>query len=207
MERTASEQVDWNGELRSQLEWHWRNQLRPRLEGLTDREYFWEPVRDSWNVRPSGRSSAPMAAGSGGFTLDFAIPEPDPPPVTTIAWRLGHLIVGVFGRRVAKHFGGPPVDYQSHEYAGTAEEALNQLDAVHERWIEGVRGLGQAGLAEPCGEGAFSDWTMAALVLHIHREAIHHGAEIALLRDLHRWQNEPVAGRGRGTAEVGSIDP
>jgi hypothetical protein len=27
---------------------------------------------------------------------------------------------------------------------------------------------------------------MAALVLHIHREAIHHGAEIALLRDLYR---------------------
>ena len=26
---------------------------------------------------------------------------------------------------------------------------------------------------------------MAALVLHIHREVIHHGAEIALLRDLY----------------------
>ena len=26
---------------------------------------------------------------------------------------------------------------------------------------------------------------MAALILHIHREVIHHGAEIALLRDLH----------------------
>ena len=29
---------------------------------------------------------------------------------------------------------------------------------------------------------------MAALVLHINREAIHHGAEIAVLRDLYRWQ-------------------
>jgi hypothetical protein len=29
---------------------------------------------------------------------------------------------------------------------------------------------------------------MAALVLHIHREAIHHGAEIALLRDLYAHQ-------------------
>jgi hypothetical protein len=27
---------------------------------------------------------------------------------------------------------------------------------------------------------------MAELVLHIHREVIHHGAEIALLRDLYR---------------------
>jgi hypothetical protein len=29
---------------------------------------------------------------------------------------------------------------------------------------------------------------MASLVLHINREALHHGAEVALLRDLFRWQ-------------------
>jgi hypothetical protein len=29
---------------------------------------------------------------------------------------------------------------------------------------------------------------MAALVLHINREVIHHGAEVALLRDLYRAQ-------------------
>jgi hypothetical protein len=29
---------------------------------------------------------------------------------------------------------------------------------------------------------------MAALILHINREALHHGAEIALLRDLYRCQ-------------------
>lgn len=28
----------------------------------------------------------------------------------------------------------------------------------------------------------------AELVLHINREMLHHGAEIALLRDLYRWQ-------------------
>ena len=31
----------------------------------------------------------------------FRDPEPTPAPVTTIAWRLAHLIVGVFGARVA----------------------------------------------------------------------------------------------------------
>jgi hypothetical protein len=30
---------------------------------------------------------------------------------------------------------------------------------------------------------------MATLVLHINREVIHHGAEIALLRDLYRWRH------------------
>jgi hypothetical protein len=29
---------------------------------------------------------------------------------------------------------------------------------------------------------------MAELVLHINREMLHHGAEVALLRDLYLWQ-------------------
>jgi hypothetical protein len=56
--------------------------------------------------------------------------------------------------------------------------------------IKGVRGLGADGLARPCGpaEGPWADEPMAALVLHINREMLHHGAEIALLRDLYHWK-------------------
>lgn len=180
--------IDWNRELVDQLDWHWRNQLRSRLAGLSDDEYFREPVKGCWNVRPRGESTAPIAAGSGEFTIDFAWPQPDPPPVTTISWRLGHVIVGVFGMRVASHFGGPPVDYQTFAYAGTAAEALRQLDEAYAAWVDGVRGLGEGGLARPCGEaeGPYAAYPMGALVLHINREVIHHGAEIALLRDLYR---------------------
>jgi hypothetical protein len=179
--------IDWGHELTEQLDWHWRGQLRPRLNGLTDEEYFWEPVSNSWNVRPRGQGTAAVAAGSGPFIIDFAYPEPDPVPVTTIAWRLGHLIVGVFGARAASHFGGPAADYQTFPYAGTAAEALRQLDDAYAAWLAGVRGLGTEGLTRPCGpaEGPFAEYPMAALVLHINREAIHHGAEIALLRDLY----------------------
>jgi hypothetical protein len=194
--------VDWNAELVDQLDWHWREQLRPRLDGLTDGEYFWEPVPGCWSVRLRGTSTAPVQAGSGDFTIDFAFPEPDPPPVTTIAWRLGHIIVGIFGARTASHFGGPPVDYDSFDYAGTAELALRQLDGAYAAWVAGVRGLGIDGLARPCGpaEGPYADDPMAALVLHINREAIHHGAEIALLRDLYRASGDarliqPATGR------------
>ncbi|OEU96198.1 DinB family protein [Streptomyces oceani] len=186
MDTTTNAPVDWNAELRDQLEWHWANQLRPRLDGLTDDEYFWEPVAECWNLRPRGESDAPISVGGGAYTIDYGFPEPTPVPVTTIAWRLGHLVVGVFGARNAAHFGGPPMDYESHVYAGTAAEALEQLDQGYARWIEGVRGLGESGLARQCGEvGPFSERTMAALVLHIHREIVHHGAEIALLRDLY----------------------
>jgi DinB superfamily len=183
--------IDWNEQLVDQLDWHWHAQLRPRLDGLTDPEYRWEPAPGAWNVRPRGTGSAPMAGGSGAFTIDFALPEPDPPPVTTIAWRIGHLLAGVFGMRLAGHFGGPPVDYNSYDYPGDAAGALVRLDEAYAAWAAGVRGLGTDGLSRPCGpaEGPWADHPMATLVLHINREVIHHGAEIALLRDLYRDRN------------------
>lgn len=180
--------IDWNAELSAQLTFHWETTLRPRLAGLTDEEYLWEPAPGAWSVRPRAESVASHSAGAGDLVVDFAFPEPDPAPVTTIAWRLAHVIVGVFGIRNHSHFGGPPVDYASHTYAGTADGALAQLDEVYRRWTEGVAALGAGGLARPCGpaEGPYADAPLATLVLHIHREVIHHGAEIALLRDLYR---------------------
>ncbi|MBB3663778.1 MULTISPECIES: DinB family protein [Prauserella salsuginis group] len=177
----------WNAVLRDQITWHWDNQLRPRLGGLTDDEYFWEPAPGAWNVRPRGTSSAPIQGGSGAMTIDFAAPPPEPEPVTTIAWRLGHVIVGVLAMRNAAHFGRTPTDYAAFEYAETAEGALAQLDAEYATWVGGVEALGDEGLAQPCGpaEGPFAGSSMARLVLHIHRELIHHLAEVALLRDLY----------------------
>jgi hypothetical protein len=172
-------------ELVEQLDFHWRNQLRPRLDGLTDDEYLWEPVPGSWNVRP--RDAASTMPGTGGFTIDWVHPEPEPAPVTTISWRMAHIIVGVLAARVAGHFGGPPADYQSWEYAGTAAGGLAQLDAAYDAWTAGVRELDADALNRPCGpsEGPWGDRPMSTLVLHINREVIHHGAEIALLRDLY----------------------
>ena len=40
-------------------------------------------------------------------------------------------------------------------------------------------------LFRPRLEGPYAEHPTAALVLHINREAIHHGAEVALLRDLY----------------------
>ena len=188
--------IDWNFQLTEQLDSHWRQQLRPRLDGMTDAEYRWEPAPGAWNVRPRGTGAAPISVGAGEFTMDFAVPEPVPPPVTTIAWRLGHIIVGVLGMRVASHFGGSPVDYSSHCYPGDAATALAQLDEAYAAWIKGVRGLGPEGLARACGpaEGPWARASMAELVLHINREVLHHGAEVALLRDLYLWHDNGAVG-------------
>ena len=180
--------IDWSNSLAEQLDWQWQNHARPRLDGLTDEEYFWEPVPGCWSVRERRASTAPRAAGAGDWVYEFAYPEPDPPPVTTIAWRLAHLIVGVFGARNASHFGGPPVSWDSFSYAGSAGQALVQLDEAYSLWNKAVRSLGPDGLARPCGpaEGPYAEYPLAELVLHINREALHHSAEIALLRDLYR---------------------
>ena len=178
---------DVTRELIEQLEFHWTLHLRPKLDGLTDEEYLWEPVADCWNLRPRAEASAPAANYAGTHVADFAYPEPDPAPVTTIAWRLAHVIVGVFGARNAAHFAGPAIDYETHLYAPDAATALAQLDNAYELWITGVRSLGER-LVSPVGqaEGPYADRQYITLVLHIHREVIHHGAEILLLRDLYR---------------------
>ncbi|AWH92783.1 DinB family protein [Dietzia lutea] len=186
---TATHTLDWTGQLVDQMDHHWTSQLRPRLEGMTDAEYHFSPAPDerTWDVRPRGTSRAPMQGGVGDHTIDFAYPEPVPAPLTTIAWRIGHVVVAALGARWHSHFGGPPHDYMTHTYAGDAAGALAQLDRVYAGWMDGVRGLDAEALARPAGEaeGPWAQYPMAALVLHINREVIHHGAEMCLLRDVY----------------------
>ncbi|MEV5159627.1 DinB family protein [Streptomyces sp. NPDC053728] len=173
--------------LADQLDWYWCKNLRPRLNGLTDEEYFWEPVHGCWSIRPRGTSAVPMREGSGEWAMDSTSPAPVPAPVTTIAWRLAHIIVSCMGYRVGWYFGGQDVDSQTFAYAGTADEALEQLDEMYGRWNAGVRELSDAELDNPPTVGP-EGYPMENRVLHVNRELIHHGAEISLLRDLYRRQ-------------------
>src|SRR5699024_2107868 len=78
---------------------------------------------------------------------------------TTIAWRLGHVIVGVLAMRNASHFGRETVYYHTFDSAATAQEALSQLDDEIATWLDGVEALGEDGLERPCGdaEGPFGE--------------------------------------------------
>lgn len=68
----------WRIELLDQLEFYWNAHLRPRLNGLTDEEYLWEPADGSWSLRRSDGDE---------YVLEQLVPEPPVPPVTTVAWR------------------------------------------------------------------------------------------------------------------------
>lgn len=169
----------WQSLVVDQLAAWWDTWFWPRLDGLTDIEYFWEPTPNCWSILPHP---------DGGFVIDWAFPAPDPPPVTTIAWRLGHIGSGVFAVRNADHFSGPPWDMGGREWPGSAADALAWVGGGYARWLEGVRALSEQRLAEPVGPtgGPWGHLPMAGLVLHINREVMHHGAEICLLRDLWR---------------------
>jgi hypothetical protein len=171
--------VNWNGELVEQLDWYWRTAFRPRLEGLTDEEYLWEPVPGCWTVRPSE---------NGRYRPDWQWPAPSPPPVTTIAWRLCHIGGPVLGLRANSHFGDGSWTVENVDWPGTAADGIAFVEREYAAWKAGVVTLGEAGLATQIGptEGAWRESPYAALILHINREVIHHAAEVALLRDLFR---------------------
>jgi hypothetical protein len=185
--------MSWTEQLLEQLTFYWEHQARARLNGLTDDEYFWEPVPGTWSIRPRSEARTALAAGGGDLVIDFEHPEPVPAPLTTIAWRLGHVAVGVFGARNAAHFGGPPMDYLTAEWPPTADAGLALLDDVYEGWVAGVSKLDDEALARPVGEaeGPYADAPYSTLLLHIHREAVHHLAEVALLRDLYAHTFRP----------------
>ena len=167
----------WNHELLDQLDFAWNVQFMPRMEGLTDEEYLWEPVDGCLTMRP---------AEDGTFRLEPRT-QANPPPFTTIAWRIGHM-ASVFGRRASNHFGDASYAEESVRWPGTAAGALAILDEQYRLWHAGVESLGEDGLVEPSGphEGPFAEAPKATLVLHITREFLHHAAEVALLRDLYR---------------------
>ncbi|WP_327003792.1 DinB family protein [Dactylosporangium sp. NBC_01737] len=169
----------WRAEVVDQLDLYWQMHLAPRLAGLTDDEYFWEPVKDCWSLR---------TAADGKATLDGMGEVPDPPPVTTIAWRMTHVAFHVLGIRSSAHFGDGSLTMDTARLPVTAEDAVATLERHYRGWRDAVAGLDGAALARSIGEaeGEWAKRPMATLMLHVNREVMHHGAEICLLRDLYR---------------------
>jgi DinB superfamily len=155
--------------------------LRSRVEGLTDEEYFWEPAPGCWSVRP---------AGDGTFSFDGAgAGHVEPAPLTTIAWRMAHLIYLLAGERNATWIAVTPMGSLDRKgEPGIATEAIEQLEQSYALFRRHVAAADPDGLTQPMGPvaGIWGEDTRAAFVLHELDELIHHGAEVAALRDLYR---------------------
>ncbi len=150
-----------------------------RLAGLTADEMAWEPVANTWAVRP-GADGTPHAHEHD--------PEADSGAVPTINWRLWHIAVdcldgyssGLFGRTFASvegqqwHLDPPPaIADLEHAYRGFRDACAAR--GVDEWWVE----LGP-------NFGPWHAHNLFDLVEHAQHEVAHHGAEVGLLRDLYR---------------------
>jgi DinB superfamily len=157
---------------------------------LTDEEYLWEPAPGAWSIRRRGEAASTRPFGPGQWQLDGATGDPDPTPVTTIAWRLGHLHSDVAGRWEWA-FGERRRDpYQLVDFSPSAAVALERFWATMDRW--------RANVAATTGEqldtvgfgqypyGSDPEVPFITVIAEANLELIHHMAEIALLRDLYR---------------------
>ncbi|MFE6177109.1 DinB family protein [Streptomyces sp. NPDC056464] len=123
-------------------------------------------------------------------------PEPDQTPVTTIAWRLGHLhycFAGqwewTFGER--RHEPKMLVDFTP-----SATLALDRFWTLIDRWRDSVGAMTEEQL-DTVGfsqypYGSDPDEPFISVLWGANLELIHHMAEIALLRDL--WQARVTSG-------------
>lgn len=118
------------------------------------------------------------------------VPEPDATPVTTIAWRLGHLHF-CFAGGWEWSFGERGQDPKLMvDFAPSAGPALERFWEVIDRWRESIdtvtdEQLDTVGFSQ-YPYGSDPDDPFITVISGANLEFIHHMAEIALLRDLWR---------------------
>jgi DinB superfamily len=168
--------------------------LVARLAGLTDEEYFWEPVPGCITIterdgrwQPVLPPPSPPPASPPPNPLPSS-PPPSPPWFTTLARRLGHLTVECVLMRWEYTFGDHKLTLEDIDYGGTAADALALLDEAYTKWRTGLGGLRDADLdvvgLSTMPRGLDPDLPFGDVLWWNNREYIHHGAEIAMLRDL-----------------------
>ena len=156
------------------------DQLIGRLDGLSDTEYLWEPVASCWTVR---------ARVNGSVTVDGeGERDRDPAPVTTIAWRLWHIAVDCLDGYSERLLGATGASVSGDEWHLRAVPAVDDLDRAWRCFRNGLaeftaeRWWAQLG----DGWGPWSRHSVLDVAVHALHEIAHHGAEVALLRDLYR---------------------
>ncbi|MFF7969861.1 DinB family protein [Streptomyces sp. NPDC007905] len=168
------------------------------VEPMTDAEYLWEPAPGCWSVRRREDGPGPRAtflAGSGAWGRDAAsYPHPWPPPLTTLAWRLSHL-TEMLALRANHTAGSRAMTRDAHPVTGEAAAAVTAFHTAARAWRTALLGVDDTALdtvgycTYPYGSDAENPFL--DIVWWVNQELLHHGAEIALLRDLYRARQRP----------------
>jgi hypothetical protein len=153
------------------------DRLERRCVGLSDAELLWEPVPGAWNL-----IADPERPGEWTYPYDFDPPQPH--PVTTIGWRLVHITAD--NRIYMEHaFGAGIRSFPDLPVHATAAEALADWRASREPVVTWLDGAYDDELDELRPSHLGEAMTAGEVVRILLDEQIHHGAEIALLRDLY----------------------
>ena len=121
-----------------------------------------------------------------GLTDEELAWEPAP-GVAGLAWRLQHIAALLADERNARWLGVPRVSIAAPDgEPRTAAEALTWLAEAFRCWEQVLDAVPEVSLGEPIGPvgGPYADSSRRAFVLHVLDELSHHGAEVALVRDL-----------------------
>ncbi|MBV7673214.1 DinB family protein [Streptomyces halstedii] len=160
---------------------------------MTDEEFRWEPVPGCWSVRRRADgpgTGATTLSGTGGWGRDTApFPHPSPPPFTTAAWRLSHL-AELLTIRADHTTGTRALTRDDYRVEGEAAGGIAAFEAGVHAWRSVLAGADDAALDTVgyCGYpyGSDPENPFLDVVWWVNQEILHHGAEIALLRDLYR---------------------
>ncbi|WP_427917510.1 DinB family protein [Streptomyces sp. cg40] len=164
-----------------------------RVGPMTDEEYLWEPVPGCWSVRRRADGPGPRATvleGQGDWGRDSAAyPHPWPPPFTTLAWRLSHL-TELLTLRADHTAGSHTLTRDDYRVSGDAAGAATAFDAGADAWRKALLGVDDTAL-DTVGyctypHGSDAEEPFIDIVWWVNQELLHHGAEIAMLRDLYR---------------------
>ena len=127
---------------------------------------------------------AASADGRGEWVIDYEVPDPDPAPVTTIAWRTVHI--AAVNYLYWDYAFGPAAASFDLEMPGNAAAATEWLKASQEPLNAVLAALADSELETPRKTNWGEWWPCHRIFTTLIREQVHHSAEISLLRDLYR---------------------
>jgi len=152
-------------------------ELSSGLDGLTDEEFFWEPVRDCWTV---------YRDETGRWTYHYEEPDPVPAPFTTIGWRLAHVALC----KVIYHewaFGPRELNFMNIDNPRDVATSVEMLERGHDLLTQDLFALtDDAELGRSVLTNWGEEWPAWRIFWTMVDHDARHGAEIRLLRDLHR---------------------
>lgn len=155
--------------------------MEPNLAELSDEEYFWEPAPGCWGIRRRADVRSPDCWGRGEWVAETSLDGTAAPTMTTIGWRLMHAY-DCTNDYVSKSFGQGALDWNDIDVPGNATAAVDLMTAAIGALRTHLSSESDDVLVDPADDALERPrWLLLDKAV---LEAIHHCAEIGVLRQM-----------------------